>query len=54
MSNTEREYWAIFSIYDYRTPRFRQALMLFDKVVISVPDGVCLRRYDLQSGTALT
>ena len=32
------QYWASFSIYDYRTPRFRQALVLFDKVVIPVPD----------------
>jgi hypothetical protein len=33
------QYWATFSIYDYRTPRFRQALVLFDKVVIPIPDA---------------
>jgi hypothetical protein len=31
------EYWATFSIYDHRTPAFRRALLLFDRVVIPVP-----------------
>jgi hypothetical protein len=30
------EYWATLSIYDHRTPRYRQALMLFDKAVIPI------------------
>jgi hypothetical protein len=33
----DRQYWATFSIYDYKTPRYRQSLVLFDKVVIPVP-----------------
>jgi len=34
-----RQYWGTFSIYDYdyQTPRFRQALVLFDKIVIPIP-----------------
>ena len=39
MTRDQREYWATFSIYDYRTPRFRQALVLFDKVVVPIPDA---------------
>jgi hypothetical protein len=31
------EYWATFSIYDHRTPRYRQALVLFDRIVVPVP-----------------
>lgn len=31
------EYWGTFSIYDYQTPRYRQSLVLFDKVVIPLP-----------------
>jgi hypothetical protein len=31
------EYWGTLSIYDHRTPRYRQALMLFDKAVIPIP-----------------
>lgn len=34
---TREEYWATFSIYDHRTPRYRQSLVLFDKAVIPVP-----------------
>lgn len=30
------EYWATFSIYDHRTPNYKRALLLFDKVVIPV------------------
>jgi hypothetical protein len=36
----ENEFWATFSIYDHRTPRYRQALILFDRVVIPVPTEV--------------
>src|SRR6267142_1760973 len=32
------EYWGTFSIYDHRDPVFRKALILFDRVVIPVPD----------------
>jgi hypothetical protein len=31
------EYWGTFSIYDYQTPRYKQSLVLFDKVVIPLP-----------------
>jgi hypothetical protein len=31
------EHWATFSIYDHRTPLYRQALLLFDRVVVPVP-----------------
>ena len=31
------QYWATFSIYDHRTPNYRRALVLFDRVVIPVP-----------------
>jgi hypothetical protein len=31
------EYWATFSIYDHRTPLYRQALLLFDRIVVPVP-----------------
>ena len=31
------EYWGTFSIYDHRLPIYRQALILFDRVVIPVP-----------------
>jgi len=33
----DTEYWGTFSIYDYQTPRYRQSLVLFDKVVIPLP-----------------
>lgn len=33
------EQWATFSIYDHRTPLYRQALLLFDRVVVPVPDA---------------
>lgn len=32
-----RQYWGTFSIYDFQTPRFRQALVLFDKIVLPIP-----------------
>ena len=32
------ELWGTFSIYDHRDPVFRRALVLFDRVVIPVPD----------------
>jgi len=31
------EYWATFSIYDHRTSLFRQALILFDRIVVPIP-----------------
>jgi hypothetical protein len=31
------EYWATFSIYDHRTPLYRQALLLFDRIVVPIP-----------------
>ena len=31
------EYWATFSIYDHRTSLYRQALVLFDRIVVPVP-----------------
>src|SRR5688572_8062323 len=31
------EHWATFSIYDHRTALYRQALLLFDRVVIPIP-----------------
>lgn len=31
------EHWATFSIYDHRTPLYRQALLLFDRIVVPVP-----------------
>src|SRR5262245_40343337 len=31
------EYWATFSIYDHRTSLYRQALILFDRIVVPVP-----------------
>lgn len=31
------EHWATFSIYDHRTAIFRQALLLFDRIVVPVP-----------------
>jgi hypothetical protein len=31
------EYWATFSIYDHRTPVYRQALLLFDRIVVPIP-----------------
>jgi len=31
------EYWATFSIYDHRTALYRQALVLFDRIVVPVP-----------------
>jgi len=30
------EYWATFSIYDHRTPNYRRALIVFDRIVIPV------------------
>jgi hypothetical protein len=39
MNNIIPEYWATFSIYDFRTPRLRQALVLFDKIVVPIPDA---------------
>jgi hypothetical protein len=32
------EHWGTFSIFDHRDPVFRRALVLFDRVVIPVPD----------------
>jgi hypothetical protein len=37
MEVEDQEYWGTFSIYDHRTPLYRQSLVLFDKVVIPVP-----------------
>lgn len=31
------EYWGTFSIYDHRTAVYRQALLLFDRIVVPVP-----------------
>jgi hypothetical protein len=31
------EYWATFSIYDHRTSLYRQALVLFDRIVVPIP-----------------
>lgn len=31
------ESWATFSIYDHRTPIYRRALLLFDRIVVPVP-----------------
>lgn len=31
------EYWATFSIYDHQTSLYRQALVLFDRIVVPVP-----------------
>jgi hypothetical protein len=31
------EYWATFSIYDHRTSLYRQALILFDRIVVPIP-----------------
>jgi len=31
------EYWATFSIFDHRTALYRQALVLFDRIVIPIP-----------------
>jgi hypothetical protein len=31
------EYWGTFSIYDHRRPIYRQALVLFDRIVVPVP-----------------
>lgn len=31
------EYWATFSIYDHRTALYRQALVLFDRIVVPIP-----------------
>lgn len=33
----EDEYWATFSIYDHRSPVYRQALLLFDRIVVPIP-----------------
>src|SRR3712207_5197273 len=30
------EYWATFSIYDHRTPNYKRALIIFDRIVIPV------------------
>src|SRR5260221_5037543 len=30
------EYWATFSIFDHRTPNYRRALIVFDRIVIPV------------------
>ena len=30
------EYWATFSIYDHRSPNYRRALVVFDKIVIPI------------------
>src|SRR6266851_822467 len=35
----QNEYWATFSIYDHRTPLFKQALLLFDRVVVPIPNA---------------
>jgi hypothetical protein len=32
------EFWGTFSIYDHRTPLFRQSLVFFDKIVVPVPE----------------
>jgi hypothetical protein len=32
------EFWGAFSIYDHRTPLFRQSLVFFDKIVVPVPE----------------
>jgi hypothetical protein len=37
IENEAEEYWGTFSIYDHRTPLYRQSLVLFDKVVVPVP-----------------
>jgi hypothetical protein len=37
MREVSDEYWATFSIYDHRSALYRQALILFDRVVIPVP-----------------
>jgi hypothetical protein len=31
------EQWATFSIYDHRQPLYRQALLLFDRIVVPIP-----------------
>lgn len=37
MIELNQPYWATFSIFDFKTPRFRQALVLFDKIVVPIP-----------------
>ena len=32
----ETEYWATFSIFDHRTPNYKRALIVFDRIVIPV------------------
>jgi hypothetical protein len=32
------EYWGTFSIYDHRSPAYKQSLLFFDRIVVPVPD----------------
>ncbi|MBV9071277.1 MAG: hypothetical protein JO231_21360 [Acidobacteria bacterium] len=47
------EHWGTFSIYDHRTPLYRRALLLFDRVVVPIPSepygGLSARELDLLS-----
>jgi hypothetical protein len=33
------EHWATFSIYDHRTDLYRRALLLFDRIVVPIPES---------------
>lgn len=32
------EYWGTFSIYDHRSPAYKQSLLFFDRIVVPVPN----------------